>query len=171
MLYSVVLQVRDLGKQVTVLVREVEASRSDRGGFGRSPMACPSVQQQRQDLNQSMDSDSVISGRLLEFSSVSELQQRNIELLTVVRELSAGREASEVRLVEERTAELREELKTAASQLDQLREARQRQQALVESLIVERDMYKTLATNVQQEQRRRQEEQERSAMAAPPAAT
>ncbi len=160
-------QVRDLGKQVAVLVREVEASRSDR----RPAMMSPPVQQQQQDLNQS-DSEALISGRLLEFRSVSELQQKNIELLAVVRELSANREASESRLVEEKTAELQAELERSAAQLEELRSGRQRQEAMVESIIIERDMYKSIATNAQQqEQQRREQEQQQQQSIAPPAAT
>ena len=61
--------------------------------------------------------DSVIEGRLLTFRDVAELQERNIELVAVVRELSAQHEAQESSLVEEKTAELRQELDTAMRQV------------------------------------------------------
>ena len=101
-------QASDLGRQVATLVREVEASR---GGARSSLMDTSS---------QALDSsnvDSVIEGRLLTFRDVAELQERNIELVAVVRELSAQHEAQESSLVEEKTAELRQELDTAMRQV------------------------------------------------------
>jgi nucleoprotein TPR len=150
-------QVRDLGRQVAVLVREVEASRAGRQALSPS---------RQQDLNQS-SSDNVISERLLDFHSVSELQQKNIELLAVVRELSSKQELAESHLVEEKTAELRRELESAAEQLQELRAARQRQETMVESIIIERDMYKTLAENTKKDLHKQQQQQD----IVPPAAT
>ena len=103
-------QASDLGRQVTTLVREVEASR---GGARSSLMDTSSSSQA---LNTS-NVDSVIEGRLLTFRDVAELQERNIELVAVVRELSAQHEAQESSLVEEKTAELRQELDTAMRQV------------------------------------------------------
>ena len=95
-------------------------------------------------LNQSssMDAEGVINDRLLTFRDVDELQKKNIELLAVVRELSSNKEAVEDRLVQEKTSELKQELETAMQQVEELRAARQRQEVMVESIIVERDMYK-----------------------------
>jgi len=128
--------VQDLGKQVTVLVREVEESRTGHRRL-RSEASAP--------LDTS-SADSVIDCRLLTYLDVSELQQRNIELLAVVRELSAGQEASEAKLVEERTAEVRQELDTALRQVEELRSARERQSTMVESIIQQRDMYKSMCS-------------------------
>ena len=104
-------QASDLGRQVATLVREVEASRGGR----RSSLRDTSFSSQ-QALNTS-NVDSVIEGRLLTFRDVAELQERNIELVAVVRELSAQHEAQESSLVEEKTAELRQELDTAMRQV------------------------------------------------------
>ena len=104
-------QASDLGRQVATLVREVEASR----GGARSSLRSTSSSSQ-QALNTS-NVDSVIEGRLLTFRDVAELQERNIELVAVVRELSAQHEAQESSLVEEKTAELRQELDTAMRQV------------------------------------------------------
>ena len=95
--------------------------------------------------NRSIDTssvDSVIEGRLLTFSEESELQQRNIELLAVVRELSAGQEAAEQSKIEEKTAEVKQELDTAIRQIEELRSARERQQLMVENLIQQKEMYR-----------------------------
>ena len=63
------------------------------------------------------DAESVIDDRLLTFHSVSELQQKNIELLAVVRELSESHEDAEARVVEVKTQELRRELEAATEQV------------------------------------------------------
>ena len=89
--------------------------------------------------------DSVIEARLLTFNDVSEIQQRNIELLAVVRELSAGQEAAEQTRIEEKTAEVKQELDTALRQIEELRAARERQQLMVENLIQQKEMYKSMA--------------------------
>ena len=101
-------QASDLGRQVTTLVREVEASR---GGARTSLMDTSSQPLDTSNVN------SLIEGRLLTFRDVAELQERNIELVAVVRELSAQHEAQESSLVEEKTAELRQELDTAMRQV------------------------------------------------------
>ena len=101
-------QASDLGRQVTTLVREVEASR---GGAKSSLMDTSSQPVDTSNVN------SLIEGRLLTFRDVAELQERNIELVAVVRELSAQHEAQESSLVEEKTAELRQELDTAMRQV------------------------------------------------------
>ena len=46
------------------------------------------------------------------------------------------------RLVQEKTSELKQELETAMQQVEELRAARQRQEVMVDSIVVERDMYK-----------------------------
>ena len=118
-------QVADLGKQVSCLLTNTEKP-------GRS-IDASSV-------------DSVIAGRLLTFSEVSELQQRNIELLAVVRELSAGQEAAEQTKIEEKTAEVKQELDTALRQVEELRTARERQQLMVENLIQQKETYKAMVS-------------------------
>ena len=90
--------------------------------------------------------DSVIEARLLTFNDVSEIQQRNIELLAVVRELSAGQEAAEQTRIEEKTAEVKQELDTALRQIEELRAARERQQLMVENLIQQKEMYKSMVS-------------------------
>merc|ERR1712129_217710 len=53
-------------------------------------------------------------------------------------------EASVAKLVEERTADLKKELDSVKDQLEQITDARRRQEALVENIVVQRDMYKTM---------------------------
>ena len=132
-------QVSDLGRQVTTLVREVEAVRS----------GLPSHHQPAESLDVS-NTESVIEGRLLTFKDVSELQERNIQLLAVVRELTSKRESAESSLVEEKTAEVRQELDIALRQVEELRAARERQQLTVENIIQQRDLYMSMCAGREQ---------------------
>ena len=72
---------------MTVLLREVESAR-----FGGRPMLDDSSYETLNLNNSSLsgDADSVISRRLVTFRDVRELQQRNAELLAVIREMSAN---------------------------------------------------------------------------------
>lgn len=121
-------------QQVAVLIREVEAAR-----FGRTARHEPET------TEQPMDADGAISERLVTFKNVQELQEKNAELLVVIREVTSKQEAQESKLVEERTADLKKELDSVREQLEELTDARRRQEALVENIIVQRDMYKTMA--------------------------
>jgi len=132
------LQVTDLGKQVTTLVKDVDTGR----GAGRRQ----SPRERQQQQMDTASADSVIEGRLLTFHNVAELQQKNIELLAVVRELSAGQEAAEASRLEEKTAEVRQELDTALRQVEELRTARERQQLMVENIIQQKEMYKSMVS-------------------------
>ena len=75
-------QVSDLGNQVTVLLREVESAR-----FGGRPMPVD-VDDVLEMSGGDKDADAVITKRLVTFKDVRELQQRNVELLAVIREMS-----------------------------------------------------------------------------------
>ena len=79
------------------------------------------------------------------FRNVEELQKKNAELLGVVREMSGAQEKAEAQLVEEKTAELKAELDSVRTEVEELREARRRQEVLADNLIVQRDMYKSMA--------------------------
>ena len=128
-------QVSDLGKQVTTLLTGSSSS-------GASNMSRPSQSRSSMDTT---SVDSVIEARLLSFKDVCELQQRNIELLAVVRELSAGQEAAEQTKIEEKTAEVKHELELVLGQIEELKTARERQQLMFDNLIQQKEMYKTMA--------------------------
>ena len=133
-------QNKDLGQQVTVLLREVEAAR-----FGRTTRNLDDSQN-----SEVLDADGAISERLVSFRDVQELQKKNAELLMVIREVTSKQEASEAKLVEERTADLKKELDTVTEKLEDLTEARRRQEALVENIVMQRDMYKTMAESAKE---------------------
>ena len=119
------------------MIREVEAAR-----FGRTARHEP---EEDDDTEQPMDADGAISDRLVTFKNVQELQEKNAELLVVIREISSKHESQEAKLVEERTADLKKELDDAKEQLEDLTEGRRRQEVLVENIILQRDMYKSMA--------------------------
>ena len=110
--------------------------------FGRTARHAP---EEDDDAEQPMDADGAISDRLVTFKNVQELQEKNAELLVVIREISSKHESQEAKLVEERTADLKKELDDAKEQLEDLTEARRRQEVLVENIILQRDMYKSMA--------------------------
>ena len=131
-------QIKDLNVQVVTLVREVEAARFGRTTKDENLLTSPGG-------SQASIADGVISERLVSFHDVSELQQKNMELLTVIREMAVNQENAEKQLVEEKTADLKHELDNVVSRVEELREARRRQETLMDNLVVQRDMYKSMA--------------------------
>lgn len=91
-----------------------------------------------------MDANQVIDERLVVFRNIQELQVRNQELLRVVRELSSQAETAEVDRLKAADGEMRARLGEMARELEELREVRQKQTALVESLIRQRDMLREM---------------------------
>lgn len=109
-------QTRDLGLQVQTLLLQGE-------GLARGTPDGALV-----------DSDQVITNRLVAVKSVAELQVRNQELLRVVRDLSSRAEQAE-RSAAGVDPALQQRLKAALREVEELREARARQAAMVESLV------------------------------------
>ncbi|XP_075911755.1 nucleoprotein TPR-like isoform X3 [Petromyzon marinus] len=98
--------------------------------------------------HQVSSSGEVIASRLLTFRDVSELQQQNQRLLAVVRELSEQAEQEEGEQLGGRVKALRQELENAKEELAGSQAAREKQQALVESIVRQRDMYRVLLLQV-----------------------
>lgn len=121
-------EVADLSHQVQSLLQEV-----DEGAHGSYVPEQPG-----------RDSDSVITGRLVSFRSIQELQVRNQELLRVVRQLSAEQESDELERARLADAATKAKLDAAHKELQELREARQRQAIMVESIVRQRDMLKEM---------------------------
>ena len=90
-------QVQDMGRQVTALTVEVEASRSGAPRMRSRVSDASSSSASALNNQSSVDAEGVINDRLLTFRDVDELQKKNIELLAVVRELSSSKEAVEDR--------------------------------------------------------------------------
>lgn len=112
------LQVTDLGQQVQSLLLQQDTS----------------VEINTDSL---IDSNKIISSRLVSVKNVAELQVRNQELLRVTRDLASRAEAaeSEIRLLQEGSGNVQPQLEAALKEIAQLREARAKQTAMVENLL------------------------------------
>ncbi|XP_051869003.1 translocated promoter region b, nuclear basket protein isoform X2 [Pristis pectinata] len=127
------MQVSDLSQQNRVLLMELEDAR------GNHIL--------REDEVSSADissSSEVISQHLVTYRNVEELQQQNQQLLVTVRELAEKQEKEEQEKTSSRISELQLNLAEALNELERLREARSHQMQLVESIVRQRDMYRTL---------------------------
>ncbi|XP_037521946.1 nucleoprotein TPR [Rhipicephalus sanguineus] len=135
-------QAKDLSRQVCQLIREVEDARG-----GGVPLSQEEVSSSNDDASPPLTASEVISKHLVTFRNIEELQQKNAELLAVVRELSEKQEEEEKKAAEERSCELREKLEAVMAQLQELEQERNRQMALVASTTRQRDMYRALLTS------------------------
>ncbi|XP_072919390.1 translocated promoter region b, nuclear basket protein isoform X3 [Hemitrygon akajei] len=131
------MQVSDLSQQNRILLMELEDAR------GNHIL--------REDEVSSADissSSEVISQHLVTYRSVEELQQQNQQLLVTVRELAEKQEKEEKEQTSSQISELQQNLAEALNELERLREARSHQMQLVESIVRQRDMYRTLLTQM-----------------------
>ncbi|XP_068238323.1 nucleoprotein TPR-like isoform X2 [Palaemon carinicauda] len=127
-------QAKDLSKQVTVLVTQVEAARA-----GLPPPPIP------REMSGPTSAD-VISDRLVAFRNVSELQEQNKMLRESLRKLSEDMETNEAATVSSRTKDMEEELKSLKGQLNELQALRERQESLMDNITKQRDMYKSFCS-------------------------
>lgn len=132
-------QTSDLGRQVQVLLGELE-------GLPASSLLLKDSDDSNvfEGEDQVMDAGQLIDERLVGFRNIQELQVRNQELLRAIRELSQAQEGEELTRLQRTEQELRALLDTNAAELAELREQRQRQAALVESLVRQRDMLREM---------------------------
>ncbi|XP_048255424.1 nucleoprotein TPR-like isoform X4 [Haliotis rufescens] len=126
-------QTVDLGHQVRYLVKEVEELKGGRV-----------VRDEDVSSAEVSSSSSLISGKLVTFRSIEEMQNQNQRLLGVVRELSDKREEEEKLATDTKTQELREQLEMTQAELEELRAGKTRQAEMVESVVRQRDMYRVL---------------------------
>lgn len=127
------LQVKDLSQQIKVLLIELEEAR---GNY---------VQRDDDVSSANISSSSeVITQHLVTFRNIDELQEQNQKLLVALRELGDAKEKEEQEASAAQLSDLKRELDMALSELDQLRENRQHQMHVVESIVRQRDMYRIL---------------------------
>ncbi|EPY80554.1 translocated promoter region (to activated MET oncogene)-like protein [Camelus ferus] len=89
-------------------------------------------------------SSEVISQHLVSYRNIEELQQQNQRLLVALRELGETKEREEQETTSSKITELQVKLENALTELEQLRESRQHQMQLVDSIVRQRDMYRIL---------------------------
>ncbi|XP_054976552.1 nucleoprotein TPR isoform X2 [Sorex araneus] len=126
-------QVKDLSQQIRVLLMELEEARGNHV-----------IRDEEVSSADISSSSEVISQHLVSYRNIEELQQQNQRLLVALRELGETREREEQETATSRISELQLQLESALSELEQLRESRQHQRQLVESIVRQRDMYRIL---------------------------
>uniref|UniRef100_A0A803W6L8 Nucleoprotein TPR n=1 Tax=Ficedula albicollis TaxID=59894 RepID=A0A803W6L8_FICAL len=129
------VRVKDLSQQTCVLLMELEEAR---GNHVIRDEAVSSA-----DISSSSE---VITQHLVSYRNIQELQQQNQRLLVALRELGEAREKEEQETTSSKISELQSQLDEAVSELQQLRESRQHQLQLVESIIRQRDLFRILLT-------------------------
>ncbi|KAK3261523.1 hypothetical protein CYMTET_29573 [Cymbomonas tetramitiformis] len=127
----------DLSRQVAVLLNELEEMRS----AGQGARGVPASMARD---SSALTAGQVISEQLVEFRNIQELQENNQKLLAVVRQLSDESEREQADLKEQFEKELQAHTVKASKELEELRVKREQQQELVEQIVRQRDMYKTM---------------------------
>ena len=103
-----------------------------------------------EDVNPSDESEAqgIISNHLVVFSNVEELQQRNAELLCVIRKLTDEKEASATATGAHMEVEHDDDqntlLQSALVELSELKDHRQRTEEMLAVLLQQRDMYRAM---------------------------
>ncbi|RVE73521.1 hypothetical protein OJAV_G00032140 [Oryzias javanicus] len=126
------LQVADMAQQVRVLLVELEMAR---GNYVHEEEVSSA------DIN---SASGVISKHLVTFKSVEELQKQNQRLLVALRELSDSQEKEEFEATSDRRGELEQRFEKIQSELESLKEQRNQQMKMTESIVRQRDMYRML---------------------------
>lgn len=128
-------EVVDLSKQVVFLLKEVEEARA---GFADGPRH---VTESSLDITRSSE---VISQELVTFSSIEELQNQNQKLRMLVRELSSKREEVEQLQSEFNPEEIQAKIDQYVKRVQELEENNEQNAKMMDALIRQRDMYRTL---------------------------
>ena len=114
----------DLSQQVQRLLVEIEGGIDD--GSGKR------LRRANSSSGDVLRASDIITENLVDFASVSHLQQRNQELLRSLRGISIKYEALEK---EKQSPELRAQLEAALRELEEMHQARRRQAQMVETII------------------------------------
>ncbi|XP_069912335.1 nucleoprotein TPR isoform X3 [Oryctolagus cuniculus] len=127
------IQVKDLSQQIRVLLMELEEARGNHV-----------IRDEEVSSADISSSSEVISQHLVSYRNIEELQQQNQRLLVALRELGETREREEQETTSSKITELQLRLESSLTELEQLRESRQHQMQLVDSIVRQRDMYRIL---------------------------
>ncbi|XP_077188778.1 nucleoprotein TPR isoform X2 [Paroedura picta] len=126
------IQVKDLSQQIRVLLMELEEARGNH--VIRDEVSSADI----------TSSSEVITQHLVSYRNIEELQQQNQRLLVALRELGEAKEKEEMETTSSKISELQRQLDEAINELEKLRESRQHQMQLVDSIVRQRDMYRIL---------------------------
>lgn len=153
--------VADLSRQVTTLLHEVEIHRKSK------LYGTPSYQQNTSlVLNTTDDSiindpevsstSEAITKHLIDFKNIEELQRQNQKLIRFAREVSEGKQSEEKAQFEAKTKEYNEKLELAFKHVEELKNQREKQEHMLEEICRQRDDYKRLVNQLQQQQQQTQ---------------
>ncbi len=130
----------DLGLQVQILLRQQLKDNLGRGSSGAAIVPADDFPSS----GGSVEPSAVISQHLVSFRDVAELQQRNEQLLRVVRKLSEEQVFVENANMDASAAADAAALVESMRELEDLKRARARQEEMVAAIVEQRDMYRLL---------------------------
>ncbi|XP_062158169.1 nuclear-pore anchor isoform X2 [Alnus glutinosa] len=152
-------EIVDLQKQVTVLLKECRDIQLHCGSTGLDSLADGTTI----GTNAESDTEKVISERLLTFKDINGLVEQNVQLRSLVRNLSDQVESREMEFKEKFEMELKNHTAEAASKVAAVLQRAEEQGCMIESLHASVAMYKRLY----EEEHKRQSSLSYSAEAAP----
>uniref|UniRef100_A0A665W9I2 Nucleoprotein TPR n=1 Tax=Echeneis naucrates TaxID=173247 RepID=A0A665W9I2_ECHNA len=126
-------QLADMAQQVRVLLIELEEARGNHV-----------IHEEEVSSADVSSTSEVISQHLVTFRSVEELQKQNQRLLVALRELSDAQEKEEFEATGNKHGELEQSFEKAQAELESLKEQRNQQLKMTESIVRQRDMYRVL---------------------------
>jgi nucleoprotein TPR len=141
-------QLRDLSVQVKLLVCELDAR--DRGLEAMTAAEKEQLERlargevSEEELEDSTDTDRFITERLRVFRNVSELQEKNQQLLKVTRELGQQMESEEALSAKHKAAQDHEEVETLRVKVENYKDELQSTITRSESYVKERDMFRRM---------------------------
>ncbi|KAH7342906.1 hypothetical protein BKA65DRAFT_458204 [Rhexocercosporidium sp. MPI-PUGE-AT-0058] len=141
-------QLRDLSAQIKMLLCDLEAR--NRGLDALSPADRAQMERlARGEVEEGAfegltDTDRFISQRLTVFRSVSELQEKNQELLKITRQLGAQMESEEALAAKHQAAQDHEEVQNLQAKIESYKDELQSMITRSESYIKERDMFRRM---------------------------
>ncbi|KAM7011947.1 translocated promoter region b, nuclear basket protein [Tautogolabrus adspersus] len=127
------LQLADMAHQVRVLLIELEEARGNHV-----------IREEDVSSADISSTSEVIRQHLVTFRSVEELQKQNQRLLVALRELSDDQEREEFELTGNIRGELEQRLDNALTELETLKEQRNKQDKVTESVLKQRDMFRLM---------------------------
>jgi nucleoprotein TPR len=141
-------QLRDLSAQIKMLLCDLDArergldvlSTAERSQLER--LAKGEVSEEA--LEGLTDTDRFISQRLTVFRSISELQEKNQELLKITRQLGAQMESEEALAAKHQAAQDHEEVQNLQAKIENYKDELQSMITRSESYIKERDMFRRM---------------------------
>jgi nucleoprotein TPR len=141
-------QLRDLSAQIKLLLFDLDAR--ERGLEALDPAERAQLErlargEVSEDALEGMtDTDRLISQRLTVFRSISELQEKNQELLKITRQLGAQMESGEALAAKHQAMKDHEEVQTLQSKIENYKDELQSMITRSESYIKERDMFRRM---------------------------